>query len=163
MSLQTFKEFFLSRLLTCPNFSFGSCRATVCKRRREIIGAEVCLAIGRQENIPPAADNTTLCKMLKPIQIPDNFFLYQKLSWDFIVYCRSQPYQLWFLELSFANCLQLSLKMKFNRWQIKRRKLLQYWLGKRVDLGEGKIGFRGLVIKRLRENSKTLRRLSEDN
>ena len=98
MSVQTFKEFFLSRLLTCPNFSWGSCRATVCKRRREIIGGEVCLAIRRQENL-------TTCwyySILQNLEVgkfqtiscfqksfPQTFFL-QKL-------------ELQYLELSFDN------------------------------------------------------------
>ena len=70
MSLQTFEEFFLSRLLTCPNFSFGSCRACRSAKEEEKSSEQKCgwqfQAIPSwQENMapPPPAGPTSSCKM----------------------------------------------------------------------------------------------------
>ena len=86
VSLQTFEEFFLSRLLTCPNFSFGSCRACRSAKEEEKSSEQKCgwqfQAIPSwQENIapPPPAGSTSSCKMFNLGEIPSNFFLSKSL------------------------------------------------------------------------------------
>ena len=93
VSVQTFEEFFLSRLLTCPNFSFGSCRATSVAKEEEKSWEEKCAwQFGGKKTSPPADVTMTV----QNLQVGPNSrqFLGIKKSFLRLSSCRSSTLQI---------------------------------------------------------------------